>query len=146
MEKISRKRNRYATLLLGCVAVLSCAPARAQEEQSQQETIALPDINVTNTRLLPGPRRAPSRSSTPARAPAPVPSPAAEPGDGESTSSEAVSSSGIVSGTIITGASTSIITSADIERSPSATLQDILAREPGVQTTNLFGSVNGAGT
>jgi iron complex outermembrane receptor protein len=145
MEKISRKRNRYATLLLGCVAVLSCAPARAQEDQSQQETIALPDINVTNTRLLPGPSRAPSRSRTPARAPAPV-RPAAEPGDGESTSSEAVSSSGIVSGTIITGASTSIITSADIERSPSATLQDILAREPGVQTTNLFGSVNGAGT
>ena len=130
MEKLSRKRNRYATLLLGCVAVLSSAPVRAQEDQSQPEAIALPSVSVTSTRLLPAPRRAPSRSSTqaPARAPARAPGPAAAPGEGEGTSAEAVSSSGVVSGTIITGASSSIITSADIERSPSATLQAILAR------------------
>lgn len=46
----------------------------------------------------------------------------------------------------ITGASTSIITADDIARSPSLTIQDILAREAGVQTRSLFGSVNGAGT
>jgi iron complex outermembrane receptor protein len=46
----------------------------------------------------------------------------------------------------ITGASTSIITAEDIARSPSLTIQDILAREAGVQTRSLFGSVNGAGT
>src|SRR4051812_46545205 len=146
MEKLSRKRNRYVTLLLGCVAVLSSAPVRAQEDQSQPEAIALPSVSVTSTRLLPAPRRAPSRSSTPARVPAPARSPAAAPGEGEGTSSEAVSSSGVVSGTIITGASSTIITSADIERSPSATLQDILAREPGIQTRSLFGGVNGAQT
>jgi iron complex outermembrane receptor protein len=148
MEKLSRKRNRYVTLLLGCVAVLSGGPVRAQEDQSQPEAIALPSVSVTSTRLLPAPRRAPSRSSTqaPARAPARAPGPAAAPGEGEGTSAEAVSSSGVVSGTIITGASSSIITSADIERSPSATLQDILAREPGIQTRSLFGGVNGAQT
>lgn len=46
----------------------------------------------------------------------------------------------------ITGASTSIITAEDIARSPSLTIQDILAREAGVQSRSLFGSVNGAGT
>ncbi len=46
----------------------------------------------------------------------------------------------------ITGASTSIITAEDIARSPSLTIQDILAREAGVQTRSLYGSVNGAGT
>jgi iron complex outermembrane recepter protein len=46
----------------------------------------------------------------------------------------------------IVGASTSIVTAADIERSPAATLQDLLAREPGIQTRSTFGAVNGAGT
>jgi iron complex outermembrane receptor protein len=44
----------------------------------------------------------------------------------------------------IVGASTSYITAEDIERSPERSLAGILSREPGVQVTNLFGSVNGA--
>jgi iron complex outermembrane receptor protein len=46
----------------------------------------------------------------------------------------------------ITGTSTTIITAEDIARSPSLTIQDILAREAGVQTQSLFGGVNGART
>ena len=46
----------------------------------------------------------------------------------------------------IVGTSTSIITAEEIARSPSATLQDILSREPGIQVTNLFGGVNGVGS
>jgi iron complex outermembrane receptor protein len=46
----------------------------------------------------------------------------------------------------IAGASTTVITAEDIERSPGQTLQDILAREPGVQTRSLFGQINGAQT
>lgn len=46
----------------------------------------------------------------------------------------------------ITGASTSIITADEIARSPSLTIQDILAREAGVQTRSLYGSVNGVGS
>lgn len=46
----------------------------------------------------------------------------------------------------IVGASTSVITADQIARSPGATLQDVLAREPGIQTWSTFGAVNGAGT
>jgi iron complex outermembrane receptor protein len=46
----------------------------------------------------------------------------------------------------IVGASTTVITAEEIERSPGFTVQDILARQPGIQTWSLFGGVNGAGT
>ena len=46
----------------------------------------------------------------------------------------------------ITGASTSIITRETIERSPFESLQDLIAREAGVQTTSVFGGVAGART
>jgi iron complex outermembrane receptor protein len=118
---------------------LSCTPARAQN-QGQQDTVALPGIDVTNTRLVPGPHQAPSRGG----APVPARSVSTAPVETDSESAASAGSSGIVSGTILTGASSSIITSADIERSPSATLQDILAREPGIQVRSLFGGVNGA--
>ena len=148
METISRKRNGYASLLLGCVAVLSCTPARAQEDQSQQETIALPDINVTNTRLLPGPSRALRRAAGHRRrAPAPAPAaatPATAPRRRRRPKSSRVPAS-------------SPAPSSPARRPPSSPrptssarrarrLQDILAREPGIQTTSLFGSVNGAQT
>lgn len=44
----------------------------------------------------------------------------------------------------ITGASTTVITAEEIERSPEQTIPGILAREPGVQVSNLYGGVNGA--
>jgi iron complex outermembrane receptor protein len=46
----------------------------------------------------------------------------------------------------ITGASTTIVTAQDIERSPGRTVQDVLASVPGVQLQNLYGGVNGAGS
>ena len=46
----------------------------------------------------------------------------------------------------ITGASTSVISREDIERSPQATLADIISRAAGVQTSSLYGGVNGVGT
>jgi len=46
----------------------------------------------------------------------------------------------------ITGASTTVITAEDIARSPSATLQEIIAQAPGVQLRSLYGAVGGAGT
>lgn len=44
----------------------------------------------------------------------------------------------------VVGASTSLITSEDIARSPSRTLTEILSREAGIQTQNMLGGVNGA--
>ncbi len=44
----------------------------------------------------------------------------------------------------IVGTSTSVITAEDIARAPEATLQGLLSREPGIQTSHLYGGVNGA--
>jgi iron complex outermembrane receptor protein len=94
------------------------------------ETTTLPEINVTNTRLVGG--AGGGRSGV-------------APGTGTDAGAEArAEGSGIVTGTIITGASSTVISAEEIERSPGRTVQDILSREPGVQVTNLFGSVNGA--
>jgi iron complex outermembrane recepter protein len=46
----------------------------------------------------------------------------------------------------IVGASTSVITAADIARSPAQTVQEIIAQTPGVQLSSLFGGVNGVGS
>ncbi len=46
----------------------------------------------------------------------------------------------------IVGASTTIITKEDIARAPNQTIQEIIATAPGVQLTNLYGAVNGAGS
>ncbi|MDB5503716.1 MAG: TonB-dependent receptor [Tardiphaga sp.] len=46
----------------------------------------------------------------------------------------------------IVGASTSVISADDIAHSPALTVQEIIARTPGVQVQSLYGGVNGAGT
>ena len=46
----------------------------------------------------------------------------------------------------IVGASTTVITAEDIARSPSHTIQEIIAQTPGVQLTSLGGATNGAQT
>jgi iron complex outermembrane recepter protein len=46
----------------------------------------------------------------------------------------------------IVGASTTVITSEDIARSPAQTVQEIIAQVPGVQLHSFYGGVNGAGT
>ena len=51
-----------------------------------------------------------------------------------------------LSGTGITGASTTIITAEQIADAPESSLQDIIARAPGVQTWSTAGGINGAGT
>src|SRR5205807_8029579 len=88
-------------------------------------TVELPNITVTGTRLVPGPGRRPARSGTPSG----TTSAPAEP----APPTEESESSGAVAGTIIAGASTTVITRADLKRSPGQTVQDVLAREPGIQ-------------
>lgn len=46
----------------------------------------------------------------------------------------------------IVGASTTVITSEDIARTPNQTIQEIIASAPGVQLTTLYGAVNGTGS
>ena len=129
----SKKRTLARMLALAAgVAALDCGSASAQPNEP---TTVLPDIYVTNTRLVGGARGARRGVA---------------PGTGADVEAEAPADtagpSGIVTGTIITGASSTVITAQEIERSPGQTLQDVLAREPGIQTRNLFGMVNGAST
>jgi iron complex outermembrane receptor protein len=46
----------------------------------------------------------------------------------------------------IAGASTSVITAEDIQRSPGTTIQDVLSQEVGIQAASTSGAKNGAGT
>ena len=130
-------KNLVSALALATgVAALDFAPAAAQPN----ETTVLPDLHVTDTRLVSGAGR--GRRGTAA-------GPGTATGDAPETTADsggAGTSSGIVTGTIITGASSTVITAEDIARSPGQTLQDLLAREPGIQVRSLFGQVNGAQT
>ena len=133
-------RRHFESALLGCIAALTCTAAGAQDAPFE-----LPTIGVTSTRLGAPAPRTPARERAPVatRAPTPTPAPTTDVSTGDVT---VELPSGIVTGTTITGASTTIITSTDIERSPGQTIQDVLAREPGIQVRSLFGDVNGAQT
>jgi iron complex outermembrane receptor protein len=126
-------RLAAALALITAGSTLTLDTSFAQDD----DTIALPNVTVTGTRLVPGPGRGTTRSGRPSG----TPSTLAEP-----TPPASQESSGAVAGTIITGASTTVITRTDLQRSPGQTVQDVLAREPGIQVSSLFGSVNGAQT
>jgi iron complex outermembrane recepter protein len=144
-------RTLQAALLAGA-AVLTTTWAHAQNA-----AITLEDVNVTVTRLVPAPRQ---QSTTPSTSTATVeraaPSTPAAAGTSAASSTApaannapvvAADNSGIVTGTIITGASSTVITARDIARSPGLTIQDVLSREPGVQVNpNFYGGVNGVGS
>jgi iron complex outermembrane receptor protein len=138
-----KRRLLSAVALVAGVAACDFTPALAQSD----ENTALPEISVTNTRLVRGAgpgRRGTVRAPARPRVATPAVSEPTEPAP--SDAGGATARSGIVTGTIITGASSTVITSEDIARSPGTTLQDVLAREPGIQVTNLFGQINGAQT
>jgi iron complex outermembrane receptor protein len=103
--------------------------ALASAALAQSDVLNLPAIDVTSSRLIKGSAdETAGRVSTPGQSAAPA------------AGTDAEASIGI------TGASTSVITAEEIARSPGSSLQDIIAREPGVQTWSTFGGVNGAGT
>jgi iron complex outermembrane receptor protein len=147
-------RHRRTLLLasgfLGSVFSLGIFPAQAQQAPSEQ----LPPIEVSapidqnRTRAKPtfdetsGPRR-----TAPNTAPASGANTGPSSGSNVSSSGTSSSSGGAArqfSG--IVGTSSTVITAEDIAHSPGQTVQDVIAQTPGVQLTNLFGGVNGAGT
>src|SRR5262245_44508643 len=133
-------RFHFRSALLAGIAVLGCSSAGAQDA-----VVELPDVNVTSSRL--GTTAPPPRERTPpVRRGAPTtPSPAAAPAAGAGDVNVELPS-GIVTNTTVTGASTTVITSTEIERNPGVTIQDLLSRQPGIQVRSLFGGVNGAAT
>ena len=138
-------RHHLRTALLASIAALIANSAPAQDA-----AVELPSIDVTSSRLGTRTARTPAREAAPRvrRTPAPAAAPAAAPARGSPTTASGDVTvelpSGIVTGTTVTGASTTVITASDIERNPGQTIQDLLAREPGIQVRSLFGGVNGA--
>ena len=112
-------------------AALATLLSGAAWHAAMAQSVTLPEVNVTETRLTGIGRSVGTGGQT---APA---------GPAEGAPSGTVG--GIaVGGAGITGASTTVITGADIERSPEQNLPAILSREPGVQVQTLSGGVNGA--
>jgi iron complex outermembrane receptor protein len=128
-RKQYRKSLAGGLLMAGAIASLLSSAAAAQDDDSRT-SIWLPRLDVVSTRISATGRSRPGR----------VAPPEAVPGAAETGAAEAAADIGIV------GASTSVITAQEIERSPASTVQDLIAREPGVQTWSTFGGVNGAGT
>jgi iron complex outermembrane receptor protein len=92
--------------------------------------------------------------SSGARRVAPNPTPSSNPNPAPGTGANIASQGGGQGGdgtpvrqfAGIVGTSATVITAEEIAHSPAQTVQEIIAQTPGVQLTNLFGGVNGAGT
>lgn len=142
--RISRRSSKlsiYAGVIAASASILSLAAATGALAQSATELPPLEvetdatkkkskkQSDVTNTRLT-GTSSGPAKSGT------------------SSAQGEATGGLGdqVSDGGGVTGASTTVITREQIERAPQLTLPDIIAREAGVQSTSLYGGVNGAGT
>ncbi len=134
-----RRRSRWlASSFLVPVLSLGISAAKAQQASSEQlpPIQVSPPVDDTRTRAKPisddgyGPPRVAPNTSPPGN---PNPSPTREP-------TPVRQFAGIV------GASTTVITAEDIAHSPAHTLPEIIGQTPGVQLTNLYGGLNGAGT
>lgn len=129
------------------LAALLASAAFIPSAQAQQAEPSLPEIQVSPAPKKPNqrlPRRSKRVDAKPRVHQTPTPvalSPAAA--NAASPNPEA-SRTAELGG--IAGAPTTIITAQDIARSPGQTVQDVLATQPGIQLSTLYGSVNGAGT
>ena len=150
--KAAQRRRVYllASTFLAPMLSLGISPARAQQPPPGQ----LPPIEVSSPGDENRTRAKPinDEGSGSRRVAAPNVSRTSNPG-GTSTDSSNVASTGNATTNGqnrqfagIVGASTAVITAADIARSPAQTVQEIIAQVPGVQLTNLYGGVNGVGT
>ena len=142
IKAASRRRTcLLATSFLAPVLSLGISAAKAQQavpDQLPPVEISPPD-DANRTRAKPisddgsGSRRGAANPGTNTNA---TPG-----GDSATSNAPAVRQfAGIV------GASTTVITAADIAHSPAQTLAEIIGQAPGVQLTTLFGGVNGAKT
>jgi iron complex outermembrane receptor protein len=135
-------RNCLRSALLAGIAVLSFAEARAQDAP-----VALDDVNVNATRIFGNPTKPAQISPAPQPQTTTSPTTAVQPTTTGQTAFPIptnLAGSGILTNTLVTGASSTVITAEDIRRSPGTTIQDVLQREAGINTSSLFGGVNGA--
>jgi iron complex outermembrane receptor protein len=138
-----RRRSLLASTVVVLIASLGISTAGAQQAAPDRlpaiEISSPDDANRTRARPVAdegsGPRRPAPKVVQPGK-PDGAPTPTPPTGDNAAKQQFA----GIV------GASTSVITSEDIARSPAQSIQEIIAQTPGVQLTSLYGGVNGVGT
>jgi iron complex outermembrane receptor protein len=136
----AQRRRSFLLVSTFFVSIVSLGISAANAQQPPSDQLppveVSPAVDATRTRAKPisgegsGPRRV-------------APNVAPTNGPDVSPTSDTTSVrqfSGIV------GASTAVITSEDIARSPAQTVQEIIGQIPGVQLTSLYGGVNGAGT
>jgi len=142
-----RRRLWLASSFLVPIVSLGISGAQAQQTPSEQ----LPPIEVTSptdqnrTRAKPTyDEGSTSRRVAPAAVPSSGTTPAAGTASNVSPSNVAPIGGRQFSG--IVGTSATVITAEEIAHSPAQTVQEIIAQTPGVQLTNLYGGVNGAGT
>ena len=139
MYGCSSKPSIYLGVLAASASILSLATgslAQTATELPALEVEASPKKKIKNTNDVTN-----TRLTGTGDAPAKAPAAPATGGDTTAGLGELVGDGGG-----ITGASTSVITREQIVRAPQATLADIIAREAGVQTSSLYGGVNGVGT
>ena len=140
ISRRSSKPSNYLGVLAASASFLSLAAATGALAQSATELSPLEvetsaakkkvkqkSTDTTNTRLT-------GTGSAPAK-----------------PTSVSGSATGEPAGTVaggggITGASTSVVSREQIERAPQLSLAEIIGREAGVQTSSLYGGVNGVGT
>jgi iron complex outermembrane receptor protein len=145
----ARRRRAFLLASTFLVPIVSLGVSTANAQQSASPDL-LPPIEV----VRPGDEnrtRAKPAADTGSYSRRPVPNasqtgtPTAQPAD---NSNVAPSVNGATNRQFagIVGASTAVITAADIAHSPAQTVQEIIAQTPGVQITSFFGGVNGAGT
>jgi iron complex outermembrane receptor protein len=124
----------FSTTTRSGAAGLAVLLSSAVWDAAMAQSITLPEINITETRLT-GIGRGTGRAGGGAGT---TPAPAST--DQLGTANVPDAGGGIV------GASTTVITRQDIERAPETTVADILSRETGIQTSSFYGGVNGTGT
>jgi iron complex outermembrane recepter protein len=146
--KAAARRRNYLLASTVLVPMLSFGVSTARAQQAPPDQLppieVSPPVDETRTRARPitddgyGSRRVAPNAS-------PTGSPGGAPADGSNVASPGNATTNRQFAGIV-GASTAVITAQDIARSPAQTVQEIIAQVPGVQITNLYGAVNGAGT
>lgn len=150
---LAAKRRRACLLVSSfLVPMLSLGISTAHAQQTVADELPAIEITppkpVNRNRVEPSPEWA-SRVGGVSRKPAQPSKPAAQPSAPSpepSAPGATAGPSGPATPAILAGGSASVITAAEIARSPALTVQEIIAQVPGVQLTTLFGGVNGAKT
>jgi iron complex outermembrane receptor protein len=145
MSSIAKAASRRRSCLLASTFLVPALFFIVSAARAQQVASALPPIEIDSpgddnrTRAKP----VSDEGSGTRRVAAPAPAAASVTPNNDAPAGNATAVRQFAG---IVGASATVITAEDIARSPAQTIQEIIAQTPGVQSTSLYGGVNGVGT